>query len=56
MLKEDGYKTVISKNSLKLSSEEVQRITITRVILKNSLIIILDKATAALNLATKARL
>jgi ATP-binding cassette subfamily B protein len=45
----DGYDTVVGEGGVKLSGGEKQRIAIARVILKNTPVIILDEATAAID-------
>jgi ABC-type multidrug transport system fused ATPase/permease subunit len=49
----DGYDTLVGENGLKLSGGERQRIAIARVILKGAPILILDEATANLDIATE---
>ena len=45
----DGYETVIGENRQKLSGGERQRISIARALLKNAPVILLDEATASLD-------
>ena len=45
----DGYETIAGEGGAKLSGGEKQRISIARMILKNTPIIILDEATAAID-------
>jgi ATP-binding cassette subfamily B protein len=45
----EGYDTIVGEGGAKLSGGEKQRIAIARVILKNTPVIILDEATAAVD-------
>jgi ATP-binding cassette subfamily B protein len=45
----EGYDTIVGEGGAKLSGGEKQRIAIARVILKNSPVVILDEATAAID-------
>ena len=49
MTLKDGYDTVVGEGGAKLSGGEKQRISIARMILKNTPIIILDEATSAID-------
>ena len=49
-----GYDTVIGEEGVSLSRGEKQRITLTRAMLKNPKILILDEATASLDAASEA--
>lgn len=49
----DGYQTMIGENGAKLSGGERQRISIARAILKDAPIILLDEATASLDVESE---
>ncbi len=49
MTLKDGYDTIVGEGGAKLSGGEKQRISIARMILKNTPIIILDEATSAID-------
>lgn len=49
----DGYDTVVGENGVKFSGGEKQRISIARMILKDSPIVILDEATSAVDSANE---
>ena len=52
----DGYDTVLSENGSSLSGGERQRIPITRAILKDAHIVLLDEATANLDTEKESRI
>ncbi len=49
----DGYQTRVGENGVTLSRGEMQRITLTRAMLKNPRILILDEATASIDAASQ---
>ncbi|NWF79359.1 MAG: ABC transporter ATP-binding protein [Chloroflexi bacterium] len=49
----DGYDTVVGERGLKLSGGERQRVAIARALLKNAPVLILDEATASVDLANE---
>jgi ATP-binding cassette subfamily B protein len=51
----DGYKTAIGENGAKLSGGERQRISIARALLKNAPIVLLDEATASLDVENETK-
>ena len=51
----EGYKTEIGENGAKLSGGERQRISIARALLKNAPIILLDEATASLDVENETK-
>ena len=52
----DGYNTDIGENGFKLSGGERQRISIARAFLKNAPIILLDEATASLDVENETHI
>lgn len=52
----DGYNQMIGENGSKLSGGERQRISIARAILKNAPIIILDEATASIDVENESKI
>ena len=51
----DGYQTMIGENGSKLSGGERQRISIARVLLKDAPIVLLDEATASLDVENETK-
>lgn len=51
----DGYGTMIGENGAKLSGGERQRISIARALLKNAPIVLLDEATASLDVENETK-
>lgn len=51
----DGYNTKIGENGTKLSGGERQRISIARALLKNAPIVLLDEATASLDVENESK-
>ncbi|MDO5147592.1 MAG: ABC transporter ATP-binding protein [Eubacteriales bacterium] len=51
----DGYHTFIGENGIKLSGGERQRISIARALLKDAPIVLLDEATASLDVENETR-
>ncbi len=52
----DGYKTLIGENGTKLSGGERQRISIARALLKDAPIVLLDEATASLDVENETKI
>lgn len=52
---QDGYNTMIGENGAKLSGGERQRISIARALLKNAPIVLLDEATASLDVENETK-
>ncbi|KAF2260210.1 P-loop containing nucleoside triphosphate hydrolase protein [Lojkania enalia] len=51
----DGYNTKVGERGVKLSGGELQRVAISRLLLRKSKIVILDEATSAMDSSTEAQ-
>lgn len=52
----DGYDTIVGEEGISLSRGEKQRINLTRAMLKNPKILILDEATASIDIASESQI
>ncbi len=53
---EDGYESYVAEKGMSLSGGQKQRVAISRAVLRNPEIIIMDDSTSALDLGTEAKL